>query len=556
MPFAARIERLRREYCRPSADEITTLTAVDFLHGGGPRRARAFDRRGVMLGAIDRLDEETIIAFQQRAHGEAQRHAGATRLVLGGIGPHATSAPALELPQPAMGIPRGQIRGMVSLPDIPLHPSQREAVKLVERSRRVCLVCGRRWGKSTTITVLAVDYALCGKNVAVLAPTYRFIRPLQNAIIAALRHLPSDINRTHGELNLKGGGSVSFWSLDHTGRSLRGTGLDLVLVDESAHDEGYLADTLEAAIGPATLDRRGKIVLASTPNGLAGAFWEAANMPERGYVVHHAPTSANPHLPVDEISYLRSTLRPEVASQELDAVFLDTGGATIFPLHALLIHGEPHSDDGFFCDYVGLAIDSNSGKGGPDRDGCAAVIFALTLPDLMQGSVSGARVVIVDWDIQSLAQGGVAPWLTNVRERTMAWFHHLKPLRGLPQAHIEPAGNGYAIIEGARAQGLHPNEIDAKYVALGKDGRALAVEPHATGGRVKLSRSALDKRTNYRGIVANHLVRQVTGFRAFDKDAYRREDDLFDATMYAVLASLGDGTEARWSRLRRASAIT
>jgi hypothetical protein len=51
------------------------------------------------------------------------------------------------------------------------------------------------------------------------------------------------------------------------------------------------------------------------------------------------------------------------------------------------------------------------------------------------------------------------------------------------------------------------------------------------------------------------LVRQVTGFRAFDKDAYC-EDDLFVATMYAVLVSLDDGTEARWSRLKRAPAIT
>ena len=129
----------------------------------------------------------------------------------------------------------------------------------------------------------------------------------------------------------------------------------------------------------------------------------------------------------------------------------------------------------------------------------------------------------------------------------------MKPLRGLPQAHVEGAGNGPSIIEICRAQELHPNEIDTQFVALGKDGRALAVEPHVSGGRVKLSRSALDKRTNYRGVVANHLVCQVTGFRAFDKDAYRREDDLFDAAMYAVLVSLGDGTEARRSRLRRAA---
>jgi hypothetical protein len=47
----------------------------------------------------------------------------------------------------------------------------------------------------------------------------------------------------------------------------------------------------------------------------------------------------------------------------------------------------------------------------------------------------------------------------------------------------------------------------------------LAVELHTPDGRVKLSRSALDRRTNYRGVTANHLVRQVTGFRTFDKDA-------------------------------------
>jgi hypothetical protein len=416
------------------------------------------------------------------------------------------------------------------------------------------MVCGRRWGKSAALVMLAIDYALAGRNVGLFAPTYRFLKPLVDAVVLALGALPGvQVNRTLGEIRLQGGGAIDAWSLDFTGRAARGRKYHLCLVDEAAHDGGYLKDTLEAAIAPATLDFKGKIVLASTPNGLEGAFWEAANQPERGYAVFHAPTASNPFLPADEIAYLRSTLRPEVASQELDAQFVDLGGATIFPISALLLeNGEPHRDD-FQCDYLGLAIDSNSGKGGPDRDGCAAVIFALTVPALMQGSVAGARVVLLDWDIQSLAQGGVPPWLTNVRERTMTWFRRLKPLRGLPQAHIEPAGNGYAIIEAARAQGFNPREIDAKYVTLGKDGRALAVEPHVTGGRVKLSRSALDKRTSYRGVVANHLVRQVTGFRAFDKDAYRREDDLFDAAMYAVLVSLGDGTEMRWSSIKRAA---
>ena len=87
----------------------------------------------------------------------------------------------------------------------------------------------------------------------------------------------------------------------------------------------------------------------------------------------------------------------------------------------------------------------------------------------------------------------------------MTWFRRLKPLSGLPMAYIEPAGNGYAIIEAARAQGFNPCEIDAKFVIIGKDARALMAEPHATGGRMKIGRSALDKRTSYRGVAANHL---------------------------------------------------
>jgi hypothetical protein len=44
-------------------------------------------------------------------------------------------------------------------------------------------------------------------------------------------------------------------------------------------------------------------------------------------------------------------------------------------------------------------------------------------------------------------------------------------------------------------------------------------------------------------------VRQVTDFKCFDKDSYKREDDLFDAAMYSVLAMIGDGTEAHWTAL-------
>jgi hypothetical protein len=548
MSFASTCARLRREYGRPDTGGIATRLASDFIRGGAPRHARAFDRRGQEIAAYILEEGEALPDFRRRIRNAG---AGAARIVIGGIGPSAAITPAYGLP-----------RGAVTLPDVPLHASQREAVALIERSRRVCLVCGRRWGKSTVIVTLAVDYALGGRNVAVFAPTYRFLRPLFDAVALALAQLPGvSINRATPDIRFASGGMIDFWSVDVTGRGGRGKGYHLVLVDEAAHDENnYLAATLEAAIGPATLDYAGKIVLASTPNGLEGAFWECATIAEKGYVVHHAPTSANPHLPAKEIAYLRSTLRAEIASQELDAVFLDTGGASIFPLNAFLIASasgemQPHPDDGWTCDYVGLAIDSNSGKGGPDRDGCAAVVFAVTVPMLRQGinSLEGASVVLVDWEIASLSQGHIVEWIQHVREMTLQWFYRLEPLQGLPQAHVEPAGNGYSIIEACRAQGLNPREIDAKFVMLGKDNRALHAEPHVSNGRVKIGWSALDKRTNYRGVTANHLVRQVTGFKTFDDDSYKREDDLLDACVYSILVSLDDGTEARWSKLKRAA---
>ena len=117
----------------------------------------------------------------------------------------------------------------------------------------------------------------------------------------------------------------------------------------------------------------------------------------------------------------------------------------------------------------------------------------------------------------------------------------LKPLQGLPQAWVEPAGNAPSIIEAARKQGFNPHEVPSEFVMLGKDNRAVRVEPHVSAGRVKISVHALDKRTNFRGVTANHLVRQVTGFKTFDKNSYKREDDLLDAAVYSVLVgALGE----------------
>ena len=56
-----------------------------------------------------------------------------------------------------------------------------------------------------------------------------------------------------------------------------------------------------------------------------------------------------------------------------------------------------------------------------------------------EGVLEGARVILLDWDIVSLSQGGVVPWLQHVREMTMAWFFRLRPDAGVASG-VDRAG--------------------------------------------------------------------------------------------------------------------
>ena len=128
---------------------------------------------------------------------------------------HGIGLPADELP-----------RAVITLPEAALHPSQIKALELIRQHRRVALVCGRRWGKSTILITLAVDAALSGKRVGMFAPTCTLMSPLLMEIAAALQSVPhASINRVLGEIRLPNGGHVDFWSVDHSQRQAEGANI-------------------------------------------------------------------------------------------------------------------------------------------------------------------------------------------------------------------------------------------------------------------------------------------------------------------------------------------
>ena len=159
MSFATRVERLKREYGQASAGDITVTVAANFLHGGQPTFARAFDRRGTLLTTVQRAQGEPWAAFRARVD-EAGRAAGASSLLIGGL-PDAigdmeymdgmVGTMADGMPHPYLQAGETDLpRGAVTLPEASLHPSQVEALDLIRAHRRVALVGGRRWGKSTS----------------------------------------------------------------------------------------------------------------------------------------------------------------------------------------------------------------------------------------------------------------------------------------------------------------------------------------------------------------------------------------------------------------------
>ena len=483
---ALRIQRaINARRAERSSGAVITTVAADFLHGGAPCFARMFDQRGTMVSAIQRREDELWEAFRRRVRVEAGKVGGGVSLLIGGL-PAGNPREADGMPPPyfqagatAAGIGEPP-RGAVVLPEAALHSSQVEALDLIREHRRVALVCGRRWGKSTILITLAVDAALSGKRVGVFAPTRTLLSPLLMEIARALRSVPGvSINTVLGEMRLPNGGHVDFWSIDHTQRAGRGRKYHLALIDEAAHDEGYLKDAFSTAIAPTLLDYAGSIIEASTPNGVSpdNHFWQTAHLAELGFVTHHAPTSANPTLPAEEIPKMRATMRPEIASQELDGLFVSLEGMSIFPLASLLVDGDPVPDDGPI-DSIGVAIDSAAGEGGIEHDGTAAIIFGMRQPSFGQDGVfDGGEVVILDWDIRSLALGSAAAWLRHVNDLYRHWMSKTHPRMGLDGIWIEKPGIGSAA-PGDRRRAAHRGARDQHGVGRMGQGRP------RSGGRV------------------------------------------------------------------------
>ncbi len=203
------------------------------------------------------------------------------------------------------------------------HPGQ--ALVHKDGARFKTLACGRRWGKTRLGVNECLDVAARGGRAWWVAPSYKMSEVGWRPLRQIAGKVGAEIRKVDRQVILPGGGEVSVRSADNPD-SLRGEGLDFVVVDECAFVP-ELAWT--EALRPALSDRQGRAMFISTPKG-RNWFWRlwqrGTDDTQDEWHSWQFPTSDNPYIAPTEIEAARRDLPERIYLQEYEAQFLEDAG--------------------------------------------------------------------------------------------------------------------------------------------------------------------------------------------------------------------------------------
>jgi hypothetical protein len=178
------------------------------------------------------------------------------------------------------------------------------------------IVGGRRVGKSKMALQELIKCCLTkpGSHCWWVAPTIAMAREIgweefRESFMQDLGPALQSTNEALGRVRFKNNSVIYFKGSDSE-RSLRGRGLNYVVVDEAAFcDEEVWTQSLL----PALADQKGRALLISTPNG-RNWFWKLANWAhydETGlWEYRHWPSFLNPLMDAQEMELMRRVCDP------------------------------------------------------------------------------------------------------------------------------------------------------------------------------------------------------------------------------------------------------
>lgn len=223
-----------------------------------------------------------------------------------------------------------------------VHAGQKQVMKSKRRFRVV--VAGRRWGKTqvSRISVIIAAASKANQLVWYVAPTYQMARDLmwRNIKASIPREWVVKVNESRMEIELRNGSIIMLKGADKPD-SLRGVGLDLVIIDE-AQDIKF--ETWEEVLMPTLASTNGRAIIIGTPkafNWLYDMFMLGQRSDivkdERGRDVPNEwqswqfSTIDSPFIPRREVEARKRDMDPRTFRQEFEASFETMSGRVYYP---------------------------------------------------------------------------------------------------------------------------------------------------------------------------------------------------------------------------------
>ncbi len=206
-----------------------------------------------------------------------------------------------------------------------------------DNTRFKVVVCGRRFGKTLMSIVTLIEKASSGPNKLVwyIAPTYRQAKMIAwRLLMSRIRLFPEKfqlqckINESALSIMLPNGSFIELKGVDNPD-SLRGQGVDYMVLDEYADDNYSRIPVWQEILRPALSDKMGGAIFISTPKGynhLYDLFEYADSKKDEQWKAWRMPTSSNPYISRKELLDARKELGEDVFIQEYEAQFTKKSG--------------------------------------------------------------------------------------------------------------------------------------------------------------------------------------------------------------------------------------
>lgn len=214
-------------------------------------------------------------------------------------------------------------------------PGQQEIINSPARNKVV--VCGRRWGKSVLGINECIKKVLSIPNSTVwyIAPTYGQAKAIAwRFLMSRLQLFPKRVQERFRiqenslQVTFPNGGVLALKGVDNPD-SLRGSGLDYVVLDEYAMDGYQRYPVWREIIRPGLADRGGGALFISTPKGFNG-FYDLYAYADSGkdeeWAAWRMPTSSCKHISPKELESAKKELGEDLYSQEFEAEFKKRSG--------------------------------------------------------------------------------------------------------------------------------------------------------------------------------------------------------------------------------------